>query len=52
MALEWYNRGFQIFQKELLEYVANQGQVTSVTLNTEAGRDTYALPFDFDIKQD
>lgn len=35
-----------------MEYVANQGQVTAVTLNTEAGRDTYALPFDFDIKGD
>lgn len=52
VALEWYNRGFQIFQKELLEYVANKGQVTSVTLRTEAGRDTYALPFNFDIKGD
>lgn len=52
VALEWYNRWLQLFQKELLEYIANQGQVTAVTLNTEAGRDIYALPFDFDIKHD
>lgn len=36
VALLWYNKGLQIFQKELLEYVANQGQTTSVNLNTEA----------------
>lgn len=52
VALIRYNKGLQIFQKELLEYVANQGMVTHVALNTEAGRDTYALPFGFDIKND
>ena len=50
VALNRYNKWLQIFQKELLEYVANQGMVTSVNLNTEAWRDTYALPFDFNIK--
>ena len=50
VALLRYNKWLQIFQKELLEYVANQGQTTSVALPTEAGRDTYALPFNFDIK--
>lgn len=50
VALERYNKWLHIFQKELLEYVANQGMVASVNLNTEAGRDTYALPFDFNIK--
>ena len=50
VALLRYNKWLQIFQKELLEYVANQWLTTSVTLNTEAGRDTYALPFDFNIK--
>ena len=50
VALLRYNKWLQIFQKELLEYVANQGLTTSTVLNTEAGRDTYALPFDFNIK--
>lgn len=50
VALLRYNKWLQIFQKELLEYVANQWQTTSVALPTEAGRDTYALPFDFNIK--
>ena len=47
VALNRYNRGLQIFQKELLEYVANQQQTTSVGLNTIVGEDTYALPFEF-----
>lgn len=49
VALLRYNKWLQIFQKELLEYVANQGQTTSVALPTEAWRDTYALPFNFNI---
>jgi hypothetical protein len=47
VALNRYNKGLQIFQKELLEYVANQQQTTSVGLPTIAGEDTYALPFSF-----
>ena len=47
VALNRYNKGLQIFQKELLEYVANQQQTTSVGLNTIVGEDTYALPFEF-----
>lgn len=48
VALNRYNKGLQIFQKELLEYVANQQQTTSVGLTTIDGEDTYALPFNFD----
>ena len=49
VALLRYNKWLQIFQKEILEYVANQGMTTAVALPTEAWRDTYALPFNFNI---
>lgn len=47
VALLRYNKWLQIFQKELLEYVANQGQVTSVVQHTVAGQERYQLPFNF-----
>lgn len=47
VALTRYNKGLQIFQKELLEYVANQGQLTSVVIDTEPGEERYPLPFAF-----
>lgn len=47
VALNRYNKGLLKFQKELLEYVANNGLTTSVVLDTEANRDTYSLPFEF-----
>lgn len=49
VALNRYNKWLHLFQKELLEYVANQWMVTSVNLNTVAGRDTYSLPFNFNL---
>lgn len=45
VALIWYNKWLHIFQKYLLEYVANELQVKTVTQNITAGTDTYSLPF-------
>ena len=44
VALIWYNKGLHIFQKYLLEYVANQLQISTKTQNITAGTDTYTLP--------
>lgn len=44
VALIRYNKGLKIFQKYLLEYVANQLQIQTVTQNISAGTDTYTLP--------
>ena len=49
VALNWYNRWLKIFQKNLLEYVANQLQISSVVQNTSAGTDTYSLPINTTI---
>ena len=47
VALNRFNRWLHIFQKELLEYVANQMQVATVVLPTEVGKSDYELPFAF-----
>lgn len=44
VALIWYNKGLKIFQKNLLEYVANQLQIQTVTQNITAGTELYSLP--------
>ena len=49
VALNWYNRWLKIFQKNLLEYVANKLQIQTVTQNISAGTDTYTLPFNTSI---
>lgn len=49
VALNWYNRWLRIFQKNLLEYVANQLQVKTVTQDISSGTDEYELPFNTSI---
>lgn len=41
----WYNKWLQIFQKYLLEYVANTLHTTSIDVNTTANQDLYDFPF-------
>lgn len=45
VALNWYNRWLKIFQKNLLEYVANQLQITEDVKPIVAGENEYTLPF-------
>lgn len=45
VCLIWYNEWLHIFQKYLLEYVANQCHVNTVTAPTVANQDTYDFPF-------
>ena len=39
VALLWYNKGFQIFQKQLLEYVANNFQTQTLFANIVKDQD-------------
>ena len=48
----WYNEGYDEFQKMCLEWVANNLQTTSISMNIVAGQDTYSLPFSLQNAQD
>ena len=45
VVLLWYNKWFQIFQKQLLEYVANNFQTQTLFANIVKDQDEYQLPF-------
>lgn len=45
VCLVWYNQWFRIFQKYLLEYVANQFQTQAIVQDIHAGQSEYTLPF-------
>lgn len=49
VVLQWYNKGLLIFQKQVLEYLANTYQITSVTIDTQTGKSDYALPTDINM---
>lgn len=43
--LTWYNKGYQIFQKALLEYVSNNLQTTTIYQDLKNWVEEYSLPF-------
>lgn len=43
--LSWYNKGLQIFQKHLLEFVANSLHTTHIDITLTANQDVYDFPF-------
>lgn len=43
--LAWFNKWLQIYQKYLLEYVANTFHTTSIEVNTTANQNLYDFPF-------
>ena len=45
VCLAWYNQWFRIFQKYLLEYIANQLQTQSIVQDINAWQSEYSLPF-------
>ena len=45
VCLAWYNQWYRIFQKYLLEYIANQLQTQAIVQNIETWKSEYDLPF-------
>lgn len=43
--LAWFNKWLQIYQKYLLEYVANTFHTTSIEVNTTTNQNLYDFPF-------
>ncbi len=50
--LSWYNKWLQIFQKHLLEFVANSLHTTHIDITLTADQDTYDFPFDLSNLKD